>query len=117
MGIASRVGAIISKHGEAVTLRLRGDVGDSPEFIAQVSVKAKRHNADGDSLSGDMQQVRVGFHMSNRELSSNSPPLRAPRKLDEIEDSDGNIYIVQVCDTRKHGAAVVSHMLSTTGDA
>ena len=117
MSTARRVGAVIRREGEDLTLRLRGAVGDSPEFFAAFDVKAKREGSRAENLAGDAQQRSITFRISNLEIAAQSPAVRAPRKLDELTDSDGQVFVIQKVDTRKRGATPVLHIVEAMGDA
>lgn len=106
----------MAAHGEPMTLRLRGGIGDSPMFTGSLTVYAKRTHATGADLAGDTQQSKLRLRIAAQAFADQSPPARAPRKLDEIEDDAGNIYVVQDVDPRFDGGTVLMFMVTATGD-
>jgi hypothetical protein len=115
MTAARRVADVINAHGEPMTLRLRGEAGDSPEFIATISIRAKRYTSEGRDLVGDLQQRRIRFKMSHDAILAAS--ARNPRKLDTLTAADGEIYVVDDVDTRLDGSTVLIHIIDAVGDA
>lgn len=103
-----RVAQIIAAHGEPMTLKRR----ISGETFDSLAVRGKMYNPRLQSLPldgevGSLQRIVI----SNSEIAASSLPNQGPTEKDQIVDSSGVVFTIDVVDVDRDGDAVLTWTL------
>jgi hypothetical protein len=106
-----RVAQIIAEHGESMTLKRR----TSGETFDSLAVKGKMYNPrlQNERLDGEIGAVQR-IRISNAEIAASSLPDQGPTEKDQIVDSSGVTFIIDVVDVDRDGDTVLGWTLEVS---